>query len=107
MLRTSGGYGVWAGALLALVVLTSGCPNPTETVFFEDQNLEAAVRDELDHPFGFLTKADLLDMRELNAKGRNITDLSGIEFCTNLDWLDLDTNTFYTFYYLLTGFHFF
>jgi Leucine-rich repeat (LRR) protein len=77
------------GLVLGLAALVVGCPRP---VFFQDKALESAIRAEIGKPFGLLTDADLLGLRELDARGLGIRDLSGIEFCMNLAWLDLDTN---------------
>ncbi len=78
--------------LVAAGVCFPGCPflNP---VFFRDAALERAIREELTHPLGFLTEDVLLQLETLDARGRGIRDLSGIEFCRNLIWLDLDTNS--------------
>lgn len=93
MQRRRRDLGVWAAGLLAIVLLASGCPaTPGTTVFFDDPQLERAIRKELDHPFGLLTRDDLKELRSLNARGMGIWSLKGIEFCENLTWLDLDTN---------------
>lgn len=76
------------GMVAVLAVLT-GCP---AAVFFPDQALESAIRAELHKPFGILTDLDLLGVQKLDARGLNIRDLSGIEHCLNLQWLDLQSN---------------
>jgi Leucine-rich repeat (LRR) protein len=73
---------------LFLAMLT-GCP---ETVFIADKALDSAIRAELHKPFGILTRADLLGVQALDARGLNIRNLSGIEHCLNLQWLDLREN---------------
>ena len=78
-----------AGLLIVVVVFAAGCP---EWVFFEDKALESAVRAALGKPFGYLTQEDLLKVRDLDARGLGIQSLSGIEYCLNLESLDLDTN---------------
>lgn len=75
--------------LVAVVGFLSGCPAP---VFFRDQALESAIRAELHMPFGILTDTDLLGVVALDARGLNIRDLTGIEHCQNLQWLDLQAN---------------
>lgn len=82
----------YAAALVAVMLGAAGCPGSGDVVVFDDRNLDFAVRDELGRPFGYLTRANLLDLTTLDAKGRGIRDLSGIEYCENLAWLDLDTN---------------
>ena len=80
------------GTLLGVAWLSCGCPATGTVVYFDDPGLEAAIRQELGHPFGLLHREDLLGLQVLDARNRNIADLSGLEFCTNLLWLDLDTN---------------
>lgn len=82
-----------AGLLTVLALSTVGCPATDEIVIFDDPALEHAVRDELGQPFGFLTRQGLLNLQTLDAKGLGISDLSGLEYCENLVWLDLDTNS--------------
>lgn len=77
------------GVVIAIAASTAGCP---KYVIFPDKALESAIRAEVGKPFGLLTEDDLLQVRELDARQLNIRDLSGIEYCTNLAWLDLDTN---------------
>ncbi len=81
-------YAKVVGISLILAVLT-GCP---ATVFIPDHALESAIRAELHKPFGLLTEADLLDVQALDGRQLNIRDLSGIEHCLNLQWLDLSDN---------------
>ncbi len=75
---------------LAIVI---GCLAPApETVVFPDENLEAFIRDALDKPEGDITPAELAELTMLSARRtryQGITDLSGIEYLTNLTWLDL------------------
>ena len=76
---------------LAIVI---GCTAPVpETVNFPDKNLEGAIRDALDKPpEETITPAELAGLMVLPARKLGITDLSGIEYCTNLTELDLDYN---------------
>ena len=70
-------------------------PAPTpapEKVVFPDKNLEEAIRDALDKPEGDITPAELAGLAVLHATDRSITDLSGIEYCTNLTALYLGAN---------------
>jgi len=59
---------------------------------FADPNLEAAVREALGIPDGPLFVDDLEMLSTLNASGREIKDLSGIEYCVNLMSLVLEYN---------------
>ena len=59
---------------------------------FADANLEAAVREALDRPSGPLTAADLATLTVLNANGRGIQSLAGLEHATALQELALRRN---------------
>lgn len=75
--------------LVFVAVFAAGCPT---LVFLPDKALESAIRAEIGKPFGILTEADLLQVYELDGRNLGIRDLSGLELCRNLAWLDLDTN---------------
>ena len=72
-------------------LLLAGCPD--KLVFIDDAGLEAAVRREIGKPFGFLSRADMLDLFELDARDLQIRDIEGLQFALNLDFLDLSNNT--------------
>jgi internalin A len=60
---------------------------------FPDKNLEAAIRDVLKHePKVQLTDEKLLDIYFLEAPGKEIKDLTGLEKCKNLALIKLDKN---------------
>jgi Leucine-rich repeat (LRR) protein len=59
---------------------------------FADPNLEQAVREALGIPDGPLFISDLEGLTMLNASGRKIADLRGIEDCVNLQSLILEYN---------------
>ena len=103
------------GVILLLVVLLGACAAPTptptpapaptptpapapptvpETVVFADENLEAAIRDALGKPAGeAITPAEMTGLTSLMFSSCwSITDLSGIEYCTNPTVLDLSVN---------------
>jgi Leucine-rich repeat (LRR) protein len=63
-----------------------------EIVVFPDPNLEAAIREAIGKPTGDIYQSDLEGLTSLDASSRNITDLSGLEYCTNLTYLCLDEN---------------
>ncbi len=78
-----------------LILLLQGCGPDTPTgavVEFPDENLEEAVREELDLPRGPLTEPALLEMTSLTARERNIVLLDGLEYCTELEQLWLEAN---------------
>ncbi|MCP4646013.1 MAG: leucine-rich repeat domain-containing protein [bacterium] len=64
----------------------------TTVVFFADSSLEAAVRQAVGVYFGPLTRMDLLPMRSLDARGLEIRNLSGLEYCSGLQTIDLSDN---------------
>jgi internalin A len=63
-----------------------------QAVTFPDANLEAAVREAIGKPTGSIYDSDLEGLTSLNASNRNITDLTGLEYCTNLWVLRLSYN---------------
>ena len=72
----------------AMVVLPSNMKAedpPDEVVTFPDPGLEAAIRDAIDKPAGDIYNSDLETLTYLHAGGMNIYDLSGLEYCINLE----------------------
>jgi len=64
-----------------------------ETVAFPDEKLGAAIKDALGKPVGEeITVVELATLTTLGAESSNITDLSGLEYCTNLTGLGLRGN---------------
>lgn len=61
----------------------------TEIVEFSDSSLEAAVRKALNRPSGPLYKSEVNDIQKLEAAGKGIQNLKGIENLTSLTYLDL------------------
>ncbi|MDD5287824.1 MAG: DUF2341 domain-containing protein [Dehalococcoidales bacterium] len=59
-------------------------------VTFPDANLEAAIRQAISKPTGDIYQNDLLALTSFNAEVKGISNLSGLEYCTNL--LDLRLN---------------
>ena len=64
----------------------------TQSLYFEDANLEAAIRDELAKPDGPLLTTDVRKMLFLDADGRGIKSLVGIENLVQLEMLYLNDN---------------
>ena len=87
--------------LLIVVMLTVSCATAkTEEedgivngveVIFADENLEAAIREEIGKPEGLILDSDLDGLTYLSAEKRNIIDLTGLETCYNLSSLLLST----------------
>jgi internalin A len=61
-------------------------------VTFSDANLEAFIREALNKPEGDIYSSELAGLTSLNIFQRNIIDLTGLEYCTNLEMLWLDFN---------------
>lgn len=68
----------------------AGLANPI--IHIEDPGLEEAVREKLDRPRGPVYQADLTTITELDASGRGITSLKGLEHFTKLVDLNLEDN---------------
>ncbi len=78
-------------SLLVLLAMLVGCAGPKS--IFPDENLETAIRDALGKPAGEeITVDELANLTTLNAPLSGITDLSGLEYCTNLVELSLNGN---------------
>ncbi len=63
-----------------------------EVVTFADANLEAAIREAINKPEGDIYVSDLEGLTSLDASERNISDITGLEYCINLTTLRLDVN---------------
>ena len=83
-------------ALIALVAVPlAACQEPQgpETITFPDRSLEAGIRSALGKPVGEeITVAELATLTALRVEWSDITDLSGLEYCTSLTWLALYKN---------------
>ena len=62
----------------------------TLTVFlsFPDSSLEAAIREAINKPEGPIVISDLEPFTALETRGRGISDLTGLEYCINLQVLE-------------------
>ena len=65
---------------------------PSEVISFADANLERAVRQAVNKPYGPLTVADVDTLTRLEANFQNIQSLAGLEYCTGLQVLELQGN---------------
>jgi internalin A len=63
-----------------------------QVVTFPDANLETAIREAIDKPEGDIDVCDLAGLTSLDARWRNITDVTGLEHCTSLRSLKLSSN---------------
>jgi len=80
------------GSIVALVTLVSLVSMADSVVAFADGHLEAAIREAIDKPTGDIYESDLVGLTTLDAEGESISDLSGIEYCVDLEWLHLGRN---------------
>src|SRR4030042_4763396 len=85
--------------LLTILILATGflpaCRSSLEpgvTGSCVDTNLEAAVRKAIEKPRGDISATDRQRLTRLDASGRNIVDLSGLEDFTNLETIYLGRN---------------
>ena len=62
-------------------------------VTFPDANFETLIREALDQPTGDIFDTDLQTINVLTGDSREISDITGIEYCDNLDTLNLSRNT--------------
>jgi len=67
-------------------------PSAPSVVYFADANLEAAVRNALGIPSDPITPDDMLLLTGLDAYWDYITDLTGLEYAINLQYLNLGGN---------------
>jgi len=87
--------------VLAIIATCVGCgdegpTNETVTnetvVTFPDSNLEVAIREAIGKPEGPIHTSELEGLSFLAASRRDITDLTGLEYCTNITHLSLAYN---------------
>jgi hypothetical protein len=87
---------VWIGIILLsglfLMGQTSECPWGFQVVDFSVPALEQAVRDRIRKPAGEICSSDLLRLWYLLAGGLDISNINGLEYCTNLTTLGLAGN---------------
>ena len=78
-----------------LAVVLTALPMPGaagQAVIFPDKNLEATVRQAVGKPDGEIRESDLASLTRLDAAGKGITNLSGLEHCVALVELYLHRN---------------
>jgi len=80
-----------AVAVVVVVAVHASRVNNIEVIFV-DAHLEASIREAIDIPEGPIYSKDLERLTSLNAPGRNITYLTGLEYCTGLRELLLQEN---------------
>jgi hypothetical protein len=64
----------------------------TAYIAFPDSNLEAVVREAINTPEGPINVSDLESITTLTAQEKGISDLTGLEYCVNLQIIELRDN---------------
>jgi len=72
--------------------ITPGEWTASTQVTFPDVNLEAAIREAINNPEGPIYFSGLESLTTLEAQERGISDLTGLEYCVNLEYCDLRSN---------------
>ncbi|GAJ24514.1 unnamed protein product, partial [marine sediment metagenome] len=81
------------GLVIVFVTMTFGlCACGPATVTFSDPDLEAAIREAIDKPENPILASDVEALTSLFLEGRDITDLTGLDKCSNLTKLVLTGN---------------
>ena len=66
---------------------------PGESVHIPDPNLRAAIAGALgEAPNAQITVAEMATLERLELNGKHISDLTGLEFAINLNWLNISNN---------------
>jgi hypothetical protein len=79
--------------IFRVLVLTSFVSTAlAQNISILDPGLDAAIRDALQIPSGPLTEQDILSLTVLDAGGRHITNIQGLEAAVNLVAVDLRSN---------------
>ena len=73
--------------VLVMVFSLSACGPKVAT--FPDPNLEVAIRQAINKPEGPIYASELEGLTSLYLSWRNITDLTGLEYCVNLTKLNV------------------
>ena len=80
-------------ALSLLLYMALGRVAFAQVVDIPDPNLRAAIHESLQRPEHLpINRAAMLHVVEIDARDRGITDLTGLEFATNLEYLELARN---------------
>jgi Leucine-rich repeat (LRR) protein len=78
-------------SLLVLVLPNSSARAETK-VDFPDANIRATIVQAINKPTGDIYQSDLADVSSLTAENKDVSDLSGLKYCTSLTSLDLGGN---------------
>ena len=84
-------------SVAGIVVPVASVSADTGTVVnFPDHSLATAVRSAINKPAGNILESDLISLTSLTASNDEISDLTGLQYCSNLTSLDLDSNQIMT-----------
>ncbi len=78
--------------ILSNTVIYGQCQTEQSAIAFPDPNLEAVIREAIDKPEGAIYASDLDRLEFLDASGNDIEDITGLEYCSNLENLSLEYN---------------
>ena len=78
--------------LAGLATLSSPILADDPVVTFPDAKLDAAIREAIGKPTGDIYQSDLEGLTSLDASGKSISDITGLEYCVNLTTLALYYN---------------
>lgn len=79
-------------SIAVLVVMLKGVATYQSAIEFADIGLETVVRENLEKPDGLISRSQLLQITHLDARGRGIVHLDGIEHLRRLVVLNLEDN---------------
>ncbi len=78
---------------LLTVMSFAGCAGTDikpQVIAFPDKNLETIIRNTLDKPSDEeILSTDLAKLKELSIQNSNVFDLTGLEYCINLTFLEI------------------
>ncbi len=95
-------------AVVVMAIISTGCPAKPDTdngeppgpgparsdvVTFTDPALDYAIRFRIEKPRGDILPSDLSDITVPRITDKEIADLEGLQYCVNLETLDLNTNS--------------
>lgn len=101
LMSTQGSDGSWGGDVqttaMALRALAAGAgrdaPSLQTAVTIPDSNLRAAINTTLSrNALDTLNQGELAQLTTLNIAGQNVTSLTGLEYASNLTYLDASNN---------------
>ena len=90
--RNSDYFGLLAMMFYPILAIASPAAGGVKRVHIPDSDLETVVRDAIDKPYRPIYVKDFEGLTELDASERGIVNLTGLEYCTDLESLGLESN---------------